>query len=156
MFLTQFELSFLPLLSSCLRNRQNQELCVTFRSMLLRRLLYPPPPQLARAEDHPLSTACHCLVNTFADTLHMWRPSTTSVTRGHAFRGDRHAHYHPKNITVNKFNPVASVLSISLRHNLILPSHWRLYLTNNFFFEVSNECSAWKWRKTSKRVGIMR
>jgi len=43
-------------------------------------LLVPrPTPKLER---RPLSAVCDCLVNTFVATLHIWRPSPPSVTRG--------------------------------------------------------------------------
>jgi hypothetical protein len=42
------------------------------------------PRATSKLEDHPLSTLRDCLFNIFAVTLHIWRPSPPSATRGRA------------------------------------------------------------------------
>jgi len=37
-----------------------------------------------KLKDHPLQTACDCLCNIFAATLHIWRQSLLATTSGHA------------------------------------------------------------------------
>jgi hypothetical protein len=58
---------------------------VNFRNKIIfygEELLAPrPTPKL---EDHPLSLVRDCLFNTFAATLHIWRPFPPSATKGRA------------------------------------------------------------------------
>jgi hypothetical protein len=42
------------------------------------------PRRTPKLEDQPLSAIRHCLFNTFAATLHIWRPSPPSATWGRA------------------------------------------------------------------------
>jgi hypothetical protein len=74
-----------PLRSFIQRIRPGPRLFVIFRNKLIfygQEFLAPrPTPKL---EDHPLSAVCDCLFNTFAATLHIWRPSPPSATREHA------------------------------------------------------------------------
>jgi len=44
-------------------------------------LALPPTPKL---EGHPLSVVHNCLFNILAATLHIWRPSPSTTTCGHA------------------------------------------------------------------------
>jgi hypothetical protein len=59
---------------------------VTFRNVLIffygGELLAPRPT--TKLEGHPLSAVRDCLLNIFAATLHIWRPSTPSATWGRA------------------------------------------------------------------------
>jgi len=40
-------------------------------------------------DDHRRSTAIDCVLNTFADTLHIWRTSSPDSTSGRQCCGDR-------------------------------------------------------------------
>jgi hypothetical protein len=59
--------------------------CLTFHNKLFpygeESLVPRPTPDL---EDRPLSTVRDCVINIFAATLHIWRPSPPSATEGRA------------------------------------------------------------------------
>jgi hypothetical protein len=74
-----------PVLTLCQIIRPGPRLCVVFRNkyLVLRGRVVKPRPT-PRLEDHPISAVRDCLFNIFAATLHIWRPSPLSATRGRA------------------------------------------------------------------------
>jgi hypothetical protein len=82
---TNFHIHFLSLRSFIQGIQPGLRLLVVFRNKLIfycEKLLAPrPTPKL---EDHPLSAVHDCLFNIFAATLHIWRASPPSATRGRA------------------------------------------------------------------------
>jgi hypothetical protein len=76
--------SILSRMNSVLQKiRQSRRPFVTLRNMLdfydEELLVSCPTPKL---QDHSLSAICGCLLNAFAATLHMWRPSEDAQCRG--------------------------------------------------------------------------
>jgi hypothetical protein len=72
-------------LGLCQVIRPVPRLCVVIRNKYwVLRGMVVSPRSTPRLEDHPLSAVCDCLFNIFAATLHIWRPSPLSATRGRA------------------------------------------------------------------------
>jgi hypothetical protein len=59
-------------------------LCVTLRNKVIFYDMMIAPSPTPNLKNNPLSAARDCLLNMFVATLHIWRPSPPSATRGRA------------------------------------------------------------------------